>query len=179
MPEYKKIATEMWDRFGNLGKALTIIAGVIAAYSTIEPTITATADKVHKIWTTQERIDLLQSDIDTLKNSKLIKKEKEIRKEFNILKDKVWHLEEVNEDKREYIQVLDGIIDGVLITYYHRGIRYGSTIKGDLYYHTSDCDHIKKWMRAIYTSEKDEYGYIDHDGNYHIITPETPSKLFP
>jgi FtsZ-binding cell division protein ZapB len=179
MPEYKKFATDLWNKFGKFGKALTIIAGVVAAYTTIEPTITATADKVHRIWTTQERIDLLQSDIDTLKNSNIIKKEKLIRKEFNALKDKVKHLEEINEDKQDYIIVLDGIIDGVLGTYYHRGIRYGATIEDDLYYHTDDCDHIKKWMRAIYTAEKDIYGYIDHDGDYHVITPQEPSELFP
>ena len=151
MPEYKQFLTDSWNKFGKLGKALTIVAGVITAYTTVEPVITSTADKIHKIQTTQERIDKLQVEVDVLKKA--------------------------SKHQEEYIMVLDGIIDGVLTTYYHRGIRYGKTKKGDIYYHSVDSDNIKKWMRAIYTAEKDVYGYVDHNGNYNLIKPIHVSKL--
>jgi len=177
MPNYKLIAQDLWNRFGKLGKALTVVAGVVAAYSTIHPVIVSTIDKTHKIWTTQTRIDKLQGEVDSLKNQKLNKRFKKLNKEVKALTEKVHKLESLSKDKQEYILVLDGIIDGVLETHYHRGVRFGRTIKGDVYYHTKDCDHIKKWMRAIYTAEKDEYGYIDHNGDYNLIEPKKPSKI--
>ena len=172
---YGEIISHLWDKFGKVGKILTISAGVIAAYSTVQPVIESTLDKAGKIWTTQERIDKLQIEVDTIRSRNIYEKGIRLIARVDSLSKRVKELEEMSEHKQEYIEVLDAIVDGLLITKYHRGVRYGRTKKGDMYYHTMDSDHVRKWMRAIYTAEKDMYGYIDHDGDYHEIIPLTPS----
>ena len=100
----------------------------------------------------------------------------------------------------DYVEVMNGIVDGVGDTRYHRGVRYLIT-KGvknrpsdyfemnaegrlrwdlahcDWYYKSTDTDGIVKWFGAQYNTQKDIFGYIDHDGVYHKIDAPNKSKL--
>ena len=101
----------------------------------------------------------------------------------------------------EYHIVLNHIIDGVSTTRHHRGVRFLVTtiefdnpqeeisyyklsnlemlkydlVNRDWYYLAEDIDGAEKWLRAIHTSEYDNFSYIDHDGKHHPIVPITPS----
>jgi hypothetical protein len=104
------------------------------------------------------------------------------------------------DNLEDYTEVLNGIVDGVGDTRYHRGVRYLIT-KGvknrpsdyhdmtdeqrlrwdlahcDWYYKSTDTDGIVKWFGAKYNTQNDIFGYIDHDGVYHTIKSPDKSKL--
>jgi hypothetical protein len=116
-----------------------------------------------------------------------------VQRDYNGISSRLTNLE-------DYTEVLNGIVDGVGDTRYHRGIRYLIT-KGvkdrtdnykilseeerlrwdlahcDWYYKNTDTDGIVKWFNAQYNTQKDIFGYIDHDGNYHVIKTRLKSKL--
>ena len=105
------------------------------------------------------------------------------------------------DNLEEYTEHLNGIIDGIGDTRYHRGVRYLLT-KGsirrpldydsltyeiklrwdishcDWYYEHTDTDGLVKWFGAKYNSQKDIFDYIDHDGEHHIITPIKDSVIY-
>jgi hypothetical protein len=116
-----------------------------------------------------------------------------VQRDYNGISERLTNLE-------DYTEVLNGIVDGVGDTRYHRGVRYLIT-KGakdrtaeyktweneeklrwdlahcDWYYKSTDTDGIIKWFGAKYNSQKDIFSYIDHNGEHHEIVTLKESKL--
>ena len=116
-----------------------------------------------------------------------------VQRDYNGISDRLNNLE-------DYTEVLNGIVDGVGDTRYHRGVRYLIT-KGakdrpveynswnseqklrwdlaycDWYYKSADTDGIIKWFGAKYNTQKDIFSYIDHNGIHHEIKTIKDSKL--